>query len=67
MKTIIKNTFTRYEKTIKTRGLPSLATIKNHLRASRARDCKSHTSITIDGTDYDVCDTGHGEQLVRQY
>jgi hypothetical protein len=61
MKTHITNTFTGYTKTITTVGTPSVATIAKHIRASKARDCKSTTYIMIDGVGYDL---SHGE-LIR--
>ena len=61
MKTIITNTYTGYAKTITTKGLPSVATIARHIRASKAIDCRSVTCICIDGVGYDL---SHGE-LIR--
>ena len=54
MKTTIVNTFTRYEKTITTKGFPSVATIAKHLRASKAKDCSSITYIYINNKGYDL-------------
>lgn len=61
MITYITNTFTGYAKTIATVGMPSVATIAKHIRASKARDCKSTTYIMVDGVGYDL---SHGE-LIR--
>ena len=54
MKTTISNKFTGYAKTIITKGFPSVATIAKHLRASKAKDCRSLTYIYIDGKGYDL-------------
>lgn len=54
MKTTISNTFTGYSKTIITKGMPSVATIAKHLRASKAKDCSSITYIYIKNKGYDL-------------
>lgn len=59
--TIITNAFTGYAKTITTTGLPSVATIKKHVRASKACDCRSITVITINDVGYDLYDN----QLIK--
>lgn len=43
--TTITNQFTGYCKTIRTEGLPAVSTLKKHMRASKASDCKSYTRI----------------------
>ncbi len=60
MKTIITNTFTGYAKTIITKGFPSVKTIAKHVRASKAKECKSATFIYIDGEGFDL---SHGELI----
>ena len=60
MKTTIINKFTRYEKKITTKCMPSVSTIEKHIRASKASDCISTTSIYIDGVGYDFY---HGELI----
>ena len=64
--TTISNQYTGYHKTIRHKNLfPAVSTVKKHLRAAKASDCKSWTKITQqDGkrTIYlDIVDTGHGE------
>ena len=63
--TIITNDFTGYSATIRTEGNPAVATIKRHLAKSKASDCRSVTSIYIDGVGHDLTDLGNGEELVR--
>ena len=60
MKTIttVTNKFTGYSKTIRTNGLPAVATIQKHLRASKARDCKSVTRVLTN-----VDETGAGDEI----
>jgi hypothetical protein len=65
MKTTITNSFTGYSATIRTANLPSVATIKKHLRKAKASDCHSVTTIYCDGEGMDLIDTGRGKELVR--
>jgi hypothetical protein len=60
MTTIIKNKFTKYSKTITTKGFPAVATIAKHIHASKVSDCRSLTYIYIDGAGYDLY---HGELI----
>jgi len=62
MTTIITNTFTGYAKTITTKGFPSVKTIAKHVRASKAKECKSATCIYIDGEGFDL---SHGELIAN--
>lgn len=48
--TIIRNSFTGYKAIIRTSGVPSLATLRRHIRASKASDCQSVTEIRYDTT-----------------
>lgn len=65
MKTTITNTYTGYSKTIITKDFPSVSTIARHVRASKASDCKSITSIYIDGIRHDLIDLGRGLTLTQ--
>jgi len=56
--TTITNKFTGYNKTVRTEGLPSVSTLKKHLRASKARACKSVTRILTH-----VDETGAGDEV----
>lgn len=62
-KTTISNSFTGYHAEIKTCGFPSISTIRRHLRKSKAGDCKSVTTVEIDGVEYELNKTG---ELVRR-
>ena len=64
MTTNITNAFTGYSATIRANGKPSIATIRKHLRRSKASDCQSVTIIDIDGIRHDLIDLGHGLALV---
>jgi len=66
MKTQIANKFTGYEATIQTKGLPSVSTIKKHIRKSKASDCLSVTEIHIDGHRYHLTDRGMGLELLAE-
>jgi len=61
MESTITNKFTEYKKTIITKDFPSVSTIKKHVRASKAKDCRSVTYIYIDGEGFDLC----GNDLVK--
>ena len=61
MITTIVNLFTGYSASIRTNGTPAISTLKNHLRKSKASDCKSVTKIYIDGVGYDVV----GNMIIR--
>lgn len=67
--TTITNEFTKYDKTLRTAGVPSISTLRRHLRASKASDCSSVTRISFDvdsdgagGQDIEV--TKWGEILI---
>jgi hypothetical protein len=65
---IIHNSFTGYRAEITPKGdLPSVATVRKHMRASRASDCKSGCTITDaqTGEPLALVDRGQGEELVR--
>jgi hypothetical protein len=58
-KTLISNSFTGYSATIRTKSqMPAVSTIRKHLRAAKASDCQSTTTIFIDGAGYELV---HGE------
>ena len=63
--TTISNRFTGYNATIRTNGLPAVATIQKHLRKSKASDCRSLTLIEIDGIRHDLIDLGDGLALIQ--
>lgn len=63
-KTKIINEFTGYLATVRTVALPKVATIKRHIRASRAYDCKSTTAIYCDGVRHAIVDRGRGLELL---
>jgi hypothetical protein len=64
--TIIKNSFTGYEVTIRSASdYPSVTTIQKHLRKAKASDCRSITSIYCDGEGMVLADIGHGLELVK--
>lgn len=49
MKSLFKNSFHRYEKTIRHSGdVPAYSTIAKHIRASRPSDCHSTWTLTRD-------------------
>jgi len=64
---IIENKFTGYRAEIKTACVPAVATLKKHLRAAKARDCRSTTTITNakTGDRYEIADMGRGEKVLR--
>jgi hypothetical protein len=66
MTTTITNEFTRYSATIRTKSLPSVSTIKRHLRKSKAIDCKSITTIEVDGQLCELIDLGNGLSIVAR-
>jgi hypothetical protein len=61
--TTITNAFTGYSATIR-KSNPSIATIKRHLRKSKASDCKSATIIEIDGRICALVDFGRGLEII---
>jgi len=63
--TEISNSFTGYEATIRTKGLPAISTLRKHLRKAKASDCISATIIKVDGAIMEIVDSGRGDQLVR--
>ena len=64
--TTISNSFTGYSATIRTNGLPAVATVRKHIRKSRASDCQSVTLIAIDGIRHDLIDLGDGLVLIQR-
>jgi hypothetical protein len=64
MKTTITNSFTGYSATITTKSTPAVSTIKRHIRASKASDCKSATLIHIDGIRHAIIERGNGPELL---
>ena len=62
----VENKFTGYRRVIFTYSeVPALATIKQHIRASKAEGCTSHTIIrNEDGDRLEVVDMGRGEEVV---
>jgi len=67
--TIIHNEFTGYHKAIRHRGLyPALSTVQKHLRASKALDCQSVTTVSqLEGSRVvflEIIDRGNGAELV---
>jgi hypothetical protein len=64
MTTTITNAFTGYSAIIRTSGTPAISTIKQHIRRSKASDCRSTTAIYCDGVGMDLTDLGRGPQLV---
>lgn len=65
--TTITNAFTGYSATIRTTGKPAVATVRKHIRASKARDCQSVTVIEIDGVRHDFQDFGLGRVELTAY
>ena len=63
--TTISNSFTGYSATIRTNGLPAVATVRKHVRKSRASDCRSITIVEIDGIRHDLIDLGYGLTLIQ--
>jgi hypothetical protein len=63
--TTIKNAYTGYTATIR-KSNPSIATIKRHLRKSKASDCQSITTIEIDGHLCELIDLGKGLEIVAR-
>jgi len=63
--TIINNSFTGYTATIRTAGLPAVSTIRRHLRAAKAGDCRSVTTIYCDGDGMELVNFGDGPELVK--
>jgi len=61
--TTITNSFTGYSAVIRTSGPPAISTIKRHLAKAKARDCRSVTTISIDGRRHYLADIGRGLQL----
>ena len=46
--TIVSNSFTGYNKTIRHKeGFPAVSTLRKHLRAAKAKDCRSETQILL--------------------
>ena len=64
-KTTIINSFTGYNATIRTNGLPAVATIRKHIRKSKSSDCRSVTLISIEGDRYELRDLGRGLTLIQ--
>ena len=67
MKTTITNAFTGYSATIRTTGKPAVATVRKHILAAKASDCRSETTITNaeTGDRYEIANMGHGEKVLR--
>jgi hypothetical protein len=63
MKTTIENGFTGYSHTINTKSLPAVSTIRKHLKASKASDCKSATAIRVNGIRHVLVNLGSGLEL----
>jgi len=63
--TTIKNAFTGYWAIIR-KNNPSVSTIKRHIRKSKASDCKSITTIEIDGQLCELIDLGNGLEIVAR-
>ena len=64
--TTISNSFTGYNATIRTNGLPAVATVRKHIRKAKASDCLSVTLIEIDGIRHDLHDLGDGLVLIQR-
>ena len=63
--TTISNSFTGYNATIRTNGLPAVATVRKHIRKAKASDCQSVTLIEIDGIRHELHDLGDGLALIQ--
>ena len=66
MTTTITNEFTGYSATIRTKSLPSIGTIKKHLNKSKASDCKSITTIEVDGQLCELIELSNGLSIVAR-
>ena len=69
--TRITNEFTGYDATVRTKGTPTVSTIKKHIRNSRAGDCMSVTHVRTN-CDNDGCFGDHleiifGEIFINGY
>jgi len=60
----IHNSFTGYYRRIRTDGMPTVSTIRDHLSKAKAIGCRSTTTILIAGTPYELANFGNGDQLV---
>lgn len=68
--TTVTNAYTGYSATIRTAGVPSLATLRRHIRASKASNCRSVTRISYDtdadgGGGRDIEVTKFGEIIIE--
>ena len=64
--TIIRNSFTGYEATIRTASdLPAISTVEKHFRKAKASDCMSHTTVEVDGVRMQIVDMGRGKEWFR--
>lgn len=62
--TTITNSFTGYSATITTKNDPAISTVKKHLRAAKAHDCKSETIIRVNGIRCAIINRGRGDELL---